>query len=191
MLTILLAYFIIGLYFVIDNCARQSNQAKSLERGQYDRRSTVLVSVAFAISALALLAAPFLNRFHIGYFPLAVWMGWIGVIVMGFSLLLRWWANRTLGAFYTRTLCVAEEHRIIQEGPYKVIRHPGYLGVILMWTGASLTVMNWIATVAVLASMLAAYHYRMNVEETMLLTATGDEYHSYQSRTWRLIPFVY
>jgi protein-S-isoprenylcysteine O-methyltransferase Ste14 len=182
---------LIGLFILIDSRARQGDQARSLERGQYDRGSTILLSVAFAISALALLAAPLLNHFHLGDFPLATWVGWMGVIIMGISLSLRLWANTTLGAFYTRTLRVVEGHRVIQEGPYNVIRHPGYLGVILMWTGASLAVMNWIGTVVVSVSMLATYHYRIKVEEAMLVTAKGEEYRSYQSRTWRLIPFVY
>jgi protein-S-isoprenylcysteine O-methyltransferase Ste14 len=191
LLTTLLAYLLLGLFIFIDNRARQGKQAKSLERGQYDQGSTSLLSVAFAISALALLSAPLLNYFHLGDFPLAMWVGWIGVVIMGISLLLRLWANMALGAFYTRTLRVIEEQRVIQEGPYKVIRHPGYLGVILMWTGAGLAAMNWVATVVVLASMLATYHYRINAEEAMLVTAKGEEYRSYQSRTWRLIPFVY
>lgn len=191
MLTTLSAYLMIGLFMLIDSRARQGKQAKSLERGQYDQKSTVLLAAAFAISALALLAAPLLSRFQIGRIPLAMEVGWIGVIVMGLSLLLRLWANKTLGVFYTRTLRIVQEHRIIQEGPYHVIRHPGYLGVILMWTGASLAVMNWIATAVVLASLLTIYRYRMNVEEAMLVKAKGDDYRTYQSRTWRLIPFVY
>ncbi len=191
MFTTLLAYLVVGLYFVIDTCARQGDQARSLSCGQCDHGSTVLLSVAFGISALALLLAPALNHLQIGYFPFAAWVQWIGVVVMSIGLLLRLWANRTLGAFYTRTLRMVEDHQVVQAGPYTVIRHPGYLGVILMWTGASFATVNWIATVIVLASMLSIYHYRMNVEEKMLVAAKGEEYRSYQMRTWRLIPFVY
>jgi protein-S-isoprenylcysteine O-methyltransferase Ste14 len=189
MFTTLIAYLELGAFIFIDRHARQGQQAKSLERGEYDRGSTTLVTIAFAISALALLAAPFLNVFRFG--NLAAWTGWVGVIAMGFSLLLRLWANRTLGSFYTRTLRVVKEQHVVRQGPYKVIRHPGYLGIILMWAGAGLAVTNWIAIGIVLTSMLTIYHYRMTVEEAMLVKAMGEEYRLYQLHTWRLIPFVY
>jgi protein-S-isoprenylcysteine O-methyltransferase Ste14 len=191
MVTTLLAYLLIGVFLYIDRHARQGSQARSLERGQHDRGSTPLVATAFAVSALALLAAPLLNQLQLGYFPLATWASWTGVILMGLSLVLRVWANRTLGAFYTRTLRTVEGQPVVQAGPYRVIRHPGYLGMILMWMGAGLAVMNWMATLVVLGSMAATYHYRMNAEEAMLLEAQGEAYRAYQSRTWRLIPFVY
>jgi protein-S-isoprenylcysteine O-methyltransferase Ste14 len=189
MFTTLSAYFGLGLFIFIDRHARQGHQAKSLERGEYDQGSTTLLTVAFAISALALLAAPLLNVFRFG--SLAIWTSWIGIIAMSLSLLLRLWANRTLGAFYTRTLRIVKEQHVVQQGPYKVLRHPGYLGIILMWVGAGLAVTNWIAIGIVLASMLTIYHYRMTVEEAMLVKAMGEEYRLYQLHTWRLIPFVY
>jgi protein-S-isoprenylcysteine O-methyltransferase Ste14 len=191
MVTTLLAYLLIGVFLYIDRHARQGPQARSLERGQYDRGSTPLVAIAFAVSVLALLAAPLLNQLQLGRFPPAMRAGWAGVVLMGLSLVLRVWANRTLGAFYTRTLRTVEGQPVVQAGPYRIIRHPGYLGIILMWTGAGLAVMNWMATLVVLGSMVATYHYRMNAEEAMLLEAQGEAYRAYQSRTWRLIPFVY
>ena len=191
MFTTLLAYIMIGFYFLIDGYARQGHQAKSLDRGQYDRGSTFLLSVAFFVSVMALLAAPFLNHLNVGYLTHWVGAAWIGIVIMGISLLMRLWANMALGALYTRTLRVVEGHHIVHEGPYSVIRHPGYLGVILMWIGGSLAVMNWIAVLAVLVSMSTAYHYRINAEETMLAMTQGKEYDSYRAHTWRLIPFIY
>jgi hypothetical protein len=78
MLTTLLAYLAAGHYFVIDICARQGNQARSLVRGQYDRGSTVLIGAAFTISGLMLLAAPVLNDVQAGRFPFGAWVGRTG-----------------------------------------------------------------------------------------------------------------
>jgi len=47
-----------------------------------------------------------------------------------------------LGRFFTRTLRVTGEQRVVSDGPYRVVRHPGYLGDILMWTGAALTTLT-------------------------------------------------
>ncbi len=87
--TTLLAYLLIGVFLYIDRHARQGPEARSLARGQYDRGSTPLVAIAFAVSVLALLAAPLLNQLQLGRFPLATWTGWMGIVLMGLSLVLR------------------------------------------------------------------------------------------------------
>jgi protein-S-isoprenylcysteine O-methyltransferase Ste14 len=96
-----------------------------------------------------------------------------------------------LGRFYTRTLQVVPGHRIIVLGPYSRIRHPGYLGSILVWSGASLGLGNWIAFIMTILLLILAYVHRIKSEETMLSNALGDEYEQYVSRTRRLLPFVY
>ena len=89
------------------------------------------------VTGLSLLGAPVLNSFGVGRID-AGSVGWIGLVIAILGIALRFWANRTLGQFYTRTLRVTEDQPIIDQGPYRVIRHPGYLGVLLMWVGASL-----------------------------------------------------
>jgi len=103
---------------------------------------------------------------------------------------IRWWANRVLGAFYTRMLKVAENQVIVQEGLYRIIRHPGYLGSILMWGGVAAATANWIVLVIVSIVMISAYTYRIENEEKMLVTTLAD-YSEYRSHTRRLIPFIF
>jgi protein-S-isoprenylcysteine O-methyltransferase Ste14 len=81
--------------------------------------------------------------------------------------------------------------RIVQAGPYSLLRHPGYLGNILMWLGAALATGNWITLDLAVLTMLTAYLYRIHSEEAMLRTAFGEEFENYQARTWRLIPRFY
>jgi len=60
------------------------------------------------------------------------------------GLSLRYWAAKTLGEFYTRTLRIIEGHHIVSQGPCRFIRNPGYLGILMLNAGAGLAVMNWI-----------------------------------------------
>jgi protein-S-isoprenylcysteine O-methyltransferase Ste14 len=95
-----------------------------------------------------------------------------------------------LGAFYTRTLKVMENQIIVRKGPYQLIRHPGYLGMILVWTGIAAATTNWIVLFIVFVTTISAYCYRIRNEEVMLLRL-HPEYSDYRSHTWRLIPFIY
>jgi protein-S-isoprenylcysteine O-methyltransferase Ste14 len=117
--------------------------------------------------------------------------GWVGLLIAVGGMSVRWWANRTLGEYYTRTLRVTAAQSIIQKGPYRMIRHPGYLGSMLMWVGAGLATTNWIVFTLAMVVMFAAYYYRIQAEEQMLMAAMSQDYREYESRTWKLIPFVF
>lgn len=60
-----------------------------------------------------------------------------------------------------------------------------------MWSGFGVLSSNWTVSVVVPVMFVAAYLYRMSVEERMLLEVFGEEYVRYSSKTWRLVPFVY
>ncbi len=118
-------------------------------------------------------------------------VSWLGLVIMLLGLALRVWSMRALGAYYSRTLRVTDAQVIVTQGPYRVVRHPGYLGTILLWVGSGLALANWIATVGVALLMLGVYGYRIRSEEGMLLTTFGEHYREYCRHTWRLLPFLY
>jgi protein-S-isoprenylcysteine O-methyltransferase Ste14 len=190
-LTTILGYLLIGVFLATEGRWRKSRQARRLDGGQFDRRSTGFIGVAFFVSGLVLLLAPVLNNFGMAQVTSDVVVGWVGLVIAALGIMLRLWANRILGAYYTRTLLVAENQTIVENGPYRMIRHPGYLGSILMWVGTAIATTNWIAVSVAVVMMFSAYAYRIHAEEAMLMTANPQQYGAYKTRTWKLIPYVY
>ncbi|HTX79244.1 MAG TPA: isoprenylcysteine carboxylmethyltransferase family protein [Longilinea sp.] len=190
MLTTILAYVLIAVFSTGERGLRKGQQAQPFEADSFDRQSTRRLGAAYAISIIGLLAAPFLDYWSIGAIVPA-WVGWIGLVIALGGMALRAWANRVLGAFYTRTLRVTEDQTVVQNGPYRFIRHPGYLGVILMWVGAGLAAINWIVVILIIVIMSLAYHYRIQTEEAMLVQSLGQPYAEYKAHTWKLIPYIY
>ncbi len=190
MTTTILACFLVAVFMAIEGRLRSGLPAKSLDAGPADRVSTRALGIAYSLAFVSLLVAPVLNYFTVGriMLPLA---GWVALAVALGGLALRLWANLVLGEFYTRTLQVAEGQTILQRGPYRFIRHPGYLGSMLMWAGAGFATTNWIIGMALLVTMVLVYHYRIQAEEAMLVDRLGEAYIQYKARTWRLIPLVY
>jgi protein-S-isoprenylcysteine O-methyltransferase Ste14 len=184
------AYGLVGCFLGLERLTRQGKEALSLEFGPFDRGSTRLLGVAFLVAVLTLLVAPVLNTFQFGAMAWTA-VGWVGIGLMVGGIALRFWATRVLGRFYTRTLRAAADQQVIDQGPYKVLRHPGYSGVLVMWAGAGFATLNWIAATAVIVAMCGAYSYRIRCEEEMLRRALGRPYETYMLRTWRLVPFVY
>ncbi len=185
-----IAYGLLACFFVAERLLRRGRAAASLREGQDDRGTTRAIGRAFGWSMLSLCAAPIMNRSGVGRVG-SPRLPWAGIAAMVAGLALRVWAAQILGAFYTRTLRTSTEQRIVEEGPYRVVRHPGYLGVLLLWLGAGLAAANWIAAAAIAAALARAYSKHMDAEEAMLAATFAGDYARYAGRTRRLIPFVY
>jgi len=188
--TIYLAYFLIGCFFLVERLLRKGQAAKSWQAGEEDKGSTRAIGSAFGTSVLALLLAPLLNKLKLGRMS-SNRLAWGGVVAMAGGLGLRVWAARLLGSYYTRTLLTQEGQHIITDGPYRLVRHPGYLGVIMLWLGAGVAAANWLVAATIGVLMLRAYRLRMQAEEAMLARTFPGEYEDYACRTRRLIPFLY
>jgi protein-S-isoprenylcysteine O-methyltransferase len=191
MLTNVVSCLLIGSFLVLQRVLRRGEQARSLRPDQEDKGTTRLLGLAFGLGILALILATLLNSFEVARLDLGFPVGWVGVTLMLGGLALRWWANAVLGRFYTSTLRLAEDQQVVRAGPYRLVRHPGYGGVLLLWAGAGLASQNWAVAATILSLMSVAYAYRIRSEESMLQAAFGDEYRSYMQSTWRLVPWVF
>ena len=87
---------------------------------------------------------------------------------MAGGFLIRAVAMRTLGEFFTRTLRIREKHRVVSEGIYRHVRHPGYLGTILYFVGSGVATANFITTLLILVAILPTFVRRIAAEERML-----------------------
>lgn len=175
MATTFLAYLLIACFLVIERLLRKGEQALSLQAGSSDRGSSRLLWVSGLFNLLTILLAPIFNTYDIGYWANAL-VGWIGLVVMIGGIMLRFWAAKVLGEFYTRTLRIIKGHQIIEQGPYRVIRHPGYLGTFIMDIGAGLAVTNWIVLLIIALTGVVSRAYRIHAEEEMLATTFGEQY---------------
>jgi protein-S-isoprenylcysteine O-methyltransferase Ste14 len=191
MLTTLVAWSLLVSFLVLQRVLRRGEEARSLQASAADRGSTKLLGAAFLLGALALVAAPVLNAQGIAEASHGPVIGWIGVAVMVCGLALRLWSQAVLGRYYTTTLRHGEDQPILASGPYRLLRHPGYAGLLLAWVGAGLATANWAVASAVALLMVVAYSYRIVAEEAMLVSAFGGRYEEYMARTWRLVPYVY
>lgn len=184
-----IAYALVIVFFGVERLLRRGAVARALTRGADDRGSTRLIGLAFAGGVGALLVAPLLN--WVGGGPrLPAVISWLGVGLMVAGLVMRAWATLVLGEFYTRALGVETNQRIIQQGPYRLVRHPGYLGTLLLWVGGGLATGNTVALGIIVMLFALAYAYRIHSEEAMLSQTFGELYLAYARHTWRLIPFV-
>jgi len=148
------------------------------ERGE-DRGTLLLNAVSRGLAVVAALALP------------SLWTRWNGAQTAGLVLFVagfgfRLAAIRQLGRFYSHKVRRAEGHEIIDQGPYRVVRHPAYLGVIAAHLGFALVFLNPWSALAVAVLVIPAFVWRIHVEEPMLMQIPG--YAEYARDHARLLP---
>ena len=179
----LIGYTGVAGFFALESSSRKDaamDYEQDTDRGT--TRDIVVANVTAAVTAPILAALPQPR--------LSAQAALIGVAVQGTGLTLRRSDMEALAGSYTRTLRTTDEQHLVEAGPYRLIRHPGYLASILIWLGFALTSRSPIVVAFVAALIGRAYLRRIEVEEA-LLEREIPHYASYRRRTSRLIPFIW
>jgi protein-S-isoprenylcysteine O-methyltransferase Ste14 len=154
-----------------------------------DRGSLVILWI---VIATAITAAQWIGE--IGpknMFGGAHWLKAAGTIVMCVALAIRWTAVVSLGKAFSSNVAIQDSQKIKKTGLYRFIRHPSYLGLLLVFLAVGLHSRNWIAFTLAFLPTTAVLLYRIHVEEGALRIAFGEEYVTYSRGTKRLIPGLY
>lgn len=116
---------------------------------------------------------------------------WIGVGLIFIGLLLRFWTRSTIKGMYSGHIEIQSGHFLVQNGPYRYIRHPGYAGLSLMALGVPIAYSSLVGLILYLALLIPGLAYRMKVEENLLVEHFGETYLGYKENTKRMIPFIW
>ena len=162
---------------------RSRSPRVSQDRGSF-RLLAVFLSAAFSLDFAFALLLPSVA------IPSARIMFAVGLCFVLGGTALRWYAVTTLGRYFTVDVASEVSQPVIDVGPYRLVRHPSYAGILLALFGFALALGNWAGLFAMLVLPAAAFAYRITVEEAALLSTLGEPYARYMRRTWRLIPYL-
>jgi protein-S-isoprenylcysteine O-methyltransferase Ste14 len=141
---------------------------------------TVGYALSFAIGATKIGRMPYWNTFFA-----------IGAVLVVVGLVIRILSIMTLRQYFTYSVTKVVGHQLIETGLYKNIRHPGYLGQLLIFLGLSISLSNWLSILLMMLPVAIGYLYRIKVEEKFMVEQLGESYLNYQKRTKRIIPLIY
>src|SRR5439155_26742332 len=140
---------LLGLvYLVSELLLTVTRRSRSLTGTKQDRSTlrvvwlVIIVSVAAGIYVAKQLPAAALP--HQRSFVFA------GVVLFVAGLLLRWWSIITLGRFFTVAVTIEKDHELVERGPFRMVRHPSYTGVLLGFGGLGLSLGNRAALLGLL-----------------------------------------
>jgi len=159
-------------------------------RSSYDKTQRVFLALSGITMLLILIVPPWEYTHLTGRIPRDGPLSWLGLTLFAVGIGIQFAAVRALQGFYTVRLGVQAGHHVITDGPYRFVRHPGYLGHMLCMAGIGLALSSLIA-LGLTILMLPLLLWRIRHEEAMLSAEFGEEYLSYKRRTKRLVPFIY
>ena len=103
----------------------------------------------------------------------------------------RSFVSALLGTSFRTTVETHKNQKVKTDGPYRLVRHPSYSGLLLLSSGYGIAQANWLSLIVAVALPLAALLYRIRVEEATLANSLGTEYREYQTHTKKLIPWIW
>jgi protein-S-isoprenylcysteine O-methyltransferase Ste14 len=121
----------------------------------------------------------------------AAWLKTASVVELVTALAIRWTAVFTLGKSFSANVAIRQSQKLKRSGLYRMVRHPSYLGLLMVFVAIGIHSRNWTSFVVAIVPTTAALIYRIRVEETVLREAFGEEYARYSRVTKRLVPGVY
>ena len=160
------------------------------QMGKRVGRQTIYLAVVQLLGLALLLSLGYCDRHGIAVIPesRAARLAGLGLALAGGTVM--FWSVLNLGRQYSPEVTIQPEHHLITHGLYGFIRHPRYLGLVLLVLGSALVFRSWIgiaADVILLGSLL----WRIRDEEAMLQREFGAAWRAYSRRTKRLLPWVW
>ena len=150
-----------------------------------------LLTVALTIPVALLMAAPgkWLPWLSARFLPDTMIVDWAGLLMVTAGLALAVWARTHLGRNWSGTVTVKEDHELVRSGPYAIVRHPIYTGLLVAMLGTAIILGEWRGLLA-LCFLSAAFLLKLRREERFMAESFPDTYPGYRARVPALVPLL-
>ena len=150
-----------------------------------------ILRVAVFLIVLTLLSttripAPWL---YLQLWPVGLWPFWLGAAVTVAGLLFAVWAREHLGRNWSRSVTIKEDHELITSGPYAVVRHPIYTGILAGFLGMAIAISE-VRGFVVFVLVFFVLRIKLRMEEQWMRSQFGETYDAYADQTAALVPYV-
>ncbi len=155
------------------------------------RRGLQIPATLLLIVGFTLLLNPGFHVLDMPVTPNVAPFGIIGVMLDLPGVAFAIWARLALGRNWSGIVVTMKQgHELVQTGPYAIVRHPIYMGLLLAAIGTALT-KGTLAAYVGLAAIFIAFLIRVTIEEALMSEQFGETYDAYRGRTWKLVPLVW
>jgi protein-S-isoprenylcysteine O-methyltransferase Ste14 len=175
----------LGVVLVFPDVGRDSGEGNQVVRRQ--RLAVILLQL---LSLSIVIAAPLSDRWGLVTLGESPIVRILGLVLFPLGFIAMNWAEASLGSQFSVQVTLQEGHQLVTAGPYRYLRHPRYLAIIVFNAGIALIFRSGLALMLV-AALVGVLLWRIHDEETLMRQAFGQEWGRYARHSWRLIPFLF
>lgn len=157
-------------------------------KNERDKRSLLMLWIVIALSSCA---GPWIAAYHIWGVDNNEAVIITGIAVFALGFIIRWIAVYQLGRMFTVNVVISDTHTLKTSGLYKIVRHPSYLGLLLIIAGLGISLNSLLSLLVMLVPGFIALNQRIKIEEQALTEEFGSQYTDYKSKVKRLVPGIY
>ncbi len=152
--------------------------------------SRLMIIVLTALVAVLLaLRGQKLTSLHARFLPQTMIAYWLGLLMVVLGLAFAVWARAHPGRNWSGTVTVKEDHELIRTGPYGIVRHPIYTGLLFAILGTAVAFCDWHGLLA-FGFLTLAFLFKLRREERFMSESFPNEYPRYRAEVPALIPFI-
>jgi protein-S-isoprenylcysteine O-methyltransferase Ste14 len=153
--------------------------------------SRVLRALTFLIAIVLLSTTRIRLRWlYLQLWPAGLWSFWLGAIVMVAGLLFAVWAREHLGSNWSRSVTIKQGHELITTGPYVLVRHPIYTGILAGFLGTAIA-LSQLRGFIVFVLIFLMFWLKLRMEEEWMRSQFGETYATYAHQTAALVPYLF
>jgi protein-S-isoprenylcysteine O-methyltransferase Ste14 len=142
--------------------------------------------IAIALLSTTRIPLPWL---YLQLWPVGLWPFWVGAAVTIAGLLFAVWAREHLGRNWSRSVTIKQDHELITTGPYALVRHPIYTGILTGFLGMAVAI-SQLRGFIVLVLIFFVFWMKLRMEEQWMRTQFGQTYATYVHQTAALVPYL-
>jgi len=132
---------------------------------------------------------PPLDALRARFLPSSRAIEWSGAALVAVGLAFTVWARLHLGTNWSGIVTVKRGHELVTSGPYAIVRHPIYTGLVVAFVGSA-TALGEARGVLAVGIVVASLWRKLRLEERWMAEQFGDDYERYRGRVRALVPFV-
>ena len=141
-------------------------------------------------SILIIISAPYSDGHFSNSLIYAESLRYFGLILIPSGFFLMRAAEKSLDKQFSIEVTLQKDHKLITNGPYRIIRHPRYSGIIVFFLGIALVFYSLMA-ISLLTGLSIILIWRVSIEDDLMKQEFGQEWHEYSLKTRKLIPFLF
>ncbi len=172
------------IYWPIKSVGTKTTQRLEPVASRILRALTFLVAIVlFSTTRIPL------RGLYLQLWPAGLWPFWLGATVMVAGLLFAVWAREHLGANWSSSVTIKQGHELITTGPYAVVRHPIYTGILAGLLGTAIALSQVRGFIAFVLIVLVLW-LKLRMEEQWMRSQFGETYATYAHQTAALVPYL-